>query len=254
MGDTGATSTRATPAYGASTSTPELPPDWQQALSSHGFSTVDVQAAVAAAYGQHRGSQVLPAARDEVFRAFHATPLASVRVVILGQDPYYSNPIEADGLAFSARRLPANATALPPALNTIFRNLEATAAHPSGFAFSRPARGDLTPWAKEGVLLLNTALTVAQGCPASHLSLWRGLTDAVLKVIRGLPEPTALMLWGGKAQRRGRHARSTPEIFQMPHPSARAERIEWLNGSRYPFLEVSEFISSHGRGSVCWSL
>ena len=139
----------------------ELPKRWASALHRHGCDPNAAHALVAGVYEQ--GSTIVRPQRHDVFRAFHLTPLEDVRVVILGQDPYPS-PDEAHGLAFSVPDpLPA-----PRSLKTVYRNLE----NDPRVHFTRPDSGDLTPWASNGVLLLNTALTVAQGDPGSHARRW----------------------------------------------------------------------------------
>lgn len=160
------------------------------------------------------GAHVPPARRD-VFRALHLTPLEKVRVVILGQDPCPS-PDVADGLALS---VPAPLSA-PRSLRTIYRNLEGD---PS-LGSAKPLMGDLTPWATNGVLLLNTALTVSQGIPGSHARRWATFTDAVLQAVAEEREHVAFLLWGSHAIRK---AASVPiqepphKMIRSAHPAAR---------------------------------
>ena len=135
------------------------------------------------------GAVVLPA---DVFRALRCTPLASVRVLILGQDPYHG-PGQADGLAFSV----AAGHRHPPSLRNIFKELH----RDLGIAVS--PSGSLLPWAQQGVLLLNTCLTVEQGLPASHAkSGWEVLTDKIVVAAARHPSPKVFLLWGQHAQRK----------------------------------------------------
>ena len=129
--------------------------------------------------------------RADWFAAFRLTPPERVRVVILGQDPYHE-PDQAMGLAFSVRQ----GVKLPPSLRNIYQELEADLGVPA------PSSGDLSPWAEQGVLLLNTVLTVAAGRANSHKNLgWQRLTAAVIAAVARLPQPVAFVLWGGPAQR-----------------------------------------------------
>ena len=124
------------------------------------------------------------------FRALELTPLASVRVVILGQDPYHG-PGQAEGLAFSV----APGVRLPPSLRNIFKERQ------RGLGMLVPASGSLAAWAREGVLLLNTSLSVEQGLPASHAGQgWEQLTDALLQAVAASASPCVYMLWGAHAQ------------------------------------------------------
>ena len=129
--------------------------------------------------------------REDWFAAFRLTPPERVRVVILGQDPYHG-PDQAMGLAFSVRK----GLRLPPSLRNIFRELASDLQVPA------PESGDLTSWAQQGVLLLNTVLTVEAGRANSHSALgWQAFTDRVLAALCCLPQPIAFVLWGAPAQR-----------------------------------------------------
>jgi uracil-DNA glycosylase len=155
------------------------------------------------------GAVVYP---DRVFRALELTALQDVRVVILGQDPYHG-PGQAQGLAFSVA---PGQRKLPPSLRNLLKEVQAD----TGIASI--CRDDLTPWAQQGVLLLNTALTVEDGAPQSHAGRgWEVLTDALLARVAARPAPTVFMLWGASAQRKrplveqnGRHL-----VLAANHPS-----------------------------------
>ena len=137
------------------------------------------------------GTVVYPA---RVFRArARLTAFQDVRVVILGQDPYHG-PGQAQGLAFSVA---PGQKKLPPSLRNMLKEVQADTGAPS------ICRDDLTPWAQQGVLLLNTALTVEDGAPQSHAGRgWEALTDALLGAVAARPAPTVFMLWGASAQRK----------------------------------------------------
>ena len=136
------------------------------------------------------GAVVYP---GRVFRAFEFNAPDLVRVVILGQDPYHG-PGQAQGLAFSVA---AGQEKLPPSLRNILKEVQADTGAPSA------CRGDLSPWARQGVLLLNSALTVEDGLPQSHAGRgWEALTDALLGRVAAQPEAAVFMLWGASAQRK----------------------------------------------------
>lgn len=197
--------------------------------------------------------------RADWFAAFHRTPPERVRVVILGQDPYHE-PMQAMGLAFS---VPAGVP-LPPSLRNICRELETDLGCPA------PQSGDLTPWAEQGVLLLNTVLTVAAGQANSHSRLgWQRFTAEVLAAVAALPQPVAFVLWGAPAQKayakavgNGRSgfpaSRGMPEngparlILTAPHPSP-LSAYRGFFGSR-PFSQINAFLTAHGEAPIDWAL
>lgn len=133
------------------------------------------------------GATIYP---PQPFHALALTPLSQVRVLILGQDPYHG-PGQAEGLAFSV----APGVRLPPSLRNIFKEIAGETGRPL------PAHGSLTHWAQQGVLLLNTCLTVEQGSPASHAKQgWEALTNDILEAVQLSPKPVVFMLWGQHAQ------------------------------------------------------
>ena len=183
-----------------------------------------------------------PAARQ--FRAFALTPPESVRVVILGQDPYHG-PGQANGLAFSV----SPGVALPPSLKNIYRELA------SDLGCAPPPDGDLSGWAAQGVLLLNTVLTVEAGKANSHQRLgWQAFTDAVVASLATLPQPIAFVLWGAQAQKKAAVAAASPYprlIHQSPHPSPLSAHRGFF-GSR-PFSTVNSFLTAHGQKPIDFS-
>ncbi len=180
---------------------------------------------------------------DKVFTAFRLTPYASVRVVILGQDPYH-NPGEAMGLCFSV----PEGVPLPPSLLNIFREL----ADDTGLPI--PASGDLTAWARRGVLLLNTVMTVAKNRPLSHRDLgWERFTDHVLTLLNAKPEPTVFVLWGANARAKKRLLTNPVHlIIESAHPSPLSAHNGFF-GSR-PFSRINQFLERTGRGPVDFAL
>lgn len=198
------------------------------------------------------GSHPVYPIRSHVFRAFHLTPLEDVKVVILGQDPY-TRPGEANGLAFS---MPLLSAPLPRSLQAIYANI----ANDSDLAGIRapadePAHGDLTAWAKRGVLLLNTWLTVGAKA-GSHRRLWRGFGRAALELICENPKPVTFLLWGAPSIRAGQAIQEIAEanghLFSCSaHPSA------WSPGRLKPFAEVRHFSTANrhlGDRAIDWSL
>ena len=180
---------------------------------------------------------------DEVFTAFHLTSFASVRVVILGQDPYHG-PGQAHGLAFSVKP----GVRPPPSLANIFTELE------SDLGLPRPDHGNLSAWAERGVLLLNATLTVRSGEAASHQKKgWEVFTDEVLRVVNDKPEPVVFLLWGASARSKkklidvSRHV-----VIESPHPSPLSANRGFF-GSR-PFSRANEALVAAGRSPVDWSL
>ena len=167
----------------------ELPASWNEWLNRP-FEREPHRTTLAAAEAAALLETVYPP-RADWFAAYRLTPPEKLRVVILGQDPYHE-PGQAMGLAFSVRP----GVKLPPSLRNIYQELEADLDLPA------PSDGDLTSWAEQGVLLLNTVLTLAAGRANSHKSLgWQALTDETLSAAARLPQPIAFVLWGAPAQR-----------------------------------------------------
>lgn len=178
--------------------------------------------------------------------ALELTPLDQVKVVILGQDPYHG-PGQAHGLSFSV----PDGVKIPPSLANVFKEQTADLVLP------RPFTGNLTPWARQGVLLLNAVLTVEQGQPASHQGKgWEELTDAVIAAVAAKAEPCVFLLWGSHAQKK---AQSVPSlwashhlILTAPHPSPLSAHRGFL-GCRH-FSQTNAFLEAQGRGKVDWRI
>ncbi len=180
---------------------------------------------------------------DCLFSAFSLTPPERVRVVILGQDPYHE-PNQAHGLAFSVQ----SGVKLPPSLVNIYKELAAD--------MELPMRTDgcLTDWAEQGVLLLNTVLTVQRGQANSHKSYgWQKFTDAVIAATAQLPQPIAYVLWGAQAQKKTALIESAAGprlILSGPHPSP-LSAYRGFFGSR-PFSQINQFLTAHGEKTIAW--
>jgi len=176
---------------------------------------------------------------DRVFTAFRLTPYADVKCVILGQDPYH-NPGEAMGLCFSV----PDGVAVPPSLQNVFKELK------DDLGVTIPASGDLSRWAKRGVLLLNTVMTVAKNRPLSHKGLgWETFTDHVIALLNDHPEPLAFLLWGANARSKKSLITNVRHlVLESAHPSPLSANYGFF-GSR-PFSRVNRFLESTGRGPV----
>jgi len=200
----------------------------------------ELMAAVADARRTHA---VFPV-QNEVFAALSLTPLESVRCVILGQDPYHG-PGQAHGLAFSV----PEGVKIPPSLRNIYKELHSDIA---GFAI--PAHGNLTSWAQQGVLLLNTVLTVEQGKAHSHARLgWETFTEAVIAAVNSATEHTVFMLWGGHAQRKGACVDSNRHcVLTAPHPSPLSAHKGFLGCGH--FSQANHYLQQHNKTAINWQV
>ncbi|MEV0984184.1 uracil-DNA glycosylase [Brevibacterium sp. NPDC049920] len=186
------------------------------------------------------GRHYLPAG-DQVFRAF-AEPLADVRVLIVGQDPY-PTPGHPIGLSFAVA---PEVRPLPRSLQNIYTELEADLGIP------KAASGDLRPWAEQGVMLLNRCLTVAPGAPASHRGKgWEVITDRAIEALAERGGPLVAILWGRDAQALGPRLGDVP-IIASPHPSPLSASRGFF-GSR-PFSRANAELESRGGRGVDWRL
>ena len=179
-------------------------------------------------------------------RALELTPLGAVKVVILGQDPYHGAG-QAHGLAFSVE--PGVLT--PPSLVNIFKELKADLGLPI------PAHGNLENWARQGVLLLNNALTVEEALPGSHQKRgWDEITDAVVAAVAARQIPCVFMLWGSHAQKKAARVAALEEgphlVLKAPHPSPLSAYTGFL-GCKH-FSQANAFLEAKGRGAVDWRL
>lgn len=188
-----------------------------------------------------RGIVIYPPG-SKIFRAFDLCPLDAVKVVILGQDPYHGAG-QAMGLSFSV----PEGIAAPPSLKNIFKEIE------SDLGIRMSGSPDLEPWARQGVLLLNSVLTVRAGVAASHAGLgWQNFTDAVIKLISERCEGVVFMLWGNYARSKaglidsGRHL-----VLQAAHPSPLARGAFF--GCRH-FSQANAYLVRTGRSPINWQL
>ena len=226
--------------------TPRIDPSWDAALAE--ALACPTMAALQAFLDAEAaaGKQVFPAA-DDRFRALELTPLPAVRVVILGQDPYHG-PGQAHGLSFSVRP----GVKPPPSLVNIFKEMQADLGIP-------PARhGFLEHWARQGVLLLNTVMSVESGRAGSHRHRgWERFTDAVIRAVAAKPDPVVFLLLGAHAQTKAGFVRSVAQggthlVLAAPHTSPLSAYKGWF-GSR-PFSQANAFLTAHGAAPVDWAL
>ena len=180
--------------------------------------------------------------REQLFRAFELTPPEAVRCVILGQDPYHE-PGQAMGLAFSV----PEGTQLPPSLRNIFKERADDLKLPD-------RSSDLTDWAEQGVLLLNTVLSVDAGAANSHKDFgWQIFTDAVVAAMASLPQPVAFVLWGKQAEKKRALIEASPYprlVHCAPHPSPLSSYRGFF-GSK-PFSQINAFLKENGENEIDW--
>lgn len=180
---------------------------------------------------------------DDIFNALKLTSFKDTKVVIMGQDPYHGEG-EAHGLSFSVKK----GIKLPPSLVNIFKELN------DDLGITPPTDGDLTKWAQEGVLLLNSVLTVKKDTPASHKNLgWELLTDHIIKLLNTKEEPVVFILWGNFARSKKKFITNKKHyIIESTHPSPFSAYSGFF-GSK-PFSKTNEFLKKNNLKPIDWSL
>lgn len=219
----------------------ELSSGWQGLLADPRLEKIidHLETFLTKEYAQHT---IYPR-EDDVLNALRLCPLEQVRVVILGQDPYI-NPNQANGLAFSVNQ----GSPLPPSLRNIFLEL-------SEEYGTQPRRnGDLSDWAQEGVLLLNSALTVRGGISTSHVGQgWESVTDALIRGVSEQQEGVVFLLWGRHAQERGRMiSRGKHLILHAAHPSPLSARRGFFGCNH--FRKTNDFLLGRGEKPISWGI
>ena len=191
---------------------------------------------------QQAGAATFPPG-PQIFAAFEATPFDAVKVVILGQDPYHGAG-QAHGLCFSV--LPG--VAVPPSLDNIFKEIS------NDLGIARPDHGCLLPWARQGVLLLNSVLTVEQGCPGSHQRKgWEGFTDHVIETLASQREDLVFLLWGAYAQAKGKVIDARRHrVLRAPHPSPLSAHRGFMGCGH--FSATNQFLAHKGKTAIDWRL
>ena len=195
-------------------------------------------------FQEKQAQKIIYPPSKQIFSALNTTPLADVKVVILGQDPYHG-PNQANGLSFSVQK----GIVLPPSLRNIFHELHTDLGIPA------PRHGDLTKWAKQGVLLLNSVLTVEAGQPTSHQKQgWEAFTDEVIDVLNEQREHVVFILWGAYAQRKGQRInRDRHLVLTAAHPSPLAANRGGFFGCKV-FSKTNQYLKQHGIEPIDWQL
>lgn len=181
---------------------------------------------------------------DDIYNAFQETPLSKVKVLLLGQDPYH-NVNQAHGMSFSV--LPSQ-TEIPPSLQNIYKELH------DDLGCTIPNHGCLTKWAEQGVLMLNTVLTVRAHQANSHRGIgWEEFTDAAIMALNSQDRPIVFILWGAPAQRKARMLDNPKHlILKAPHPSP-LSAYRGFFGSK-PFSQTNDFLKAHGIEPIDWQI
>lgn len=220
----------------------QLRQEWLQLLESEFDATYMKQLGAFLRAAKAEGKEIYPPG-NQFFAALEATPPDSVKVVILGQDPYHG-PGQAHGLSFSVR----GRQRIPPSLQNIFRELHAD------LGVQPPAHGDLSAWARQGVLLLNSVLSVERGVAGAHQGKgWERFTDAVIAAVNAGTSPVVFMLWGAQAQRKGSTIdRDRHCVLTAPHPSPLSAHRGFL-GCQH-FSQANRFLMENQREPVDWSI
>ena len=221
----------------------QLDASWKHGLSDFLLST-KMDALKQFLVTEIKANKVIYPPNALIFNAFNTTPLANVKAVILGQDPYHG-PNQAHGLSFSVQK----GLALPPSLRNIFHELN------KDLGIDIPKHGDLTRWAQQGVLLLNSVLTVEAGQPTSHQKQgWEDFTDHVIDVLNEQREHIVFILWGAYAQRKGQRIDQEKHlVLKAAHPSPLAANRGGFFGCKV-FSKSNNYLKQHGIEPIDWQL
>lgn len=217
-----------------------IEPSWREVLSDE-FEKTYFKMLTNTVDSLYRDNESIFPPQQFLFNAFALCPFDSVKVVILGQDPYHGAG-QAHGLCFSVH----DDIPIPPSLKNIFKELQ------DDLGISPHSSGDLTHWAKQGVLLLNTTLTVNEGLPNSHKGLgWETFTDAVIQKISDEKEHLVFLLWGAHAQKKGALIdREKHLVLEAPHPSPLSAYGGFF-GCRH-FSKANEYLIAHKESTIVW--
>ncbi len=220
---------------------PPITNDWAKPLSAE-FGKPYYKELYKKVLDEYHTRLIFPPA-DDIFNAFHLTPLADVKVVILGQDPYF-NEGQAHGLCFSVKP----DVEIPPSLVNIYQELH------DDLGCRIPNNGYLVKWAEQGVLLLNTVLTVRAHQANSHRGIgWEEFTDAVIRAVNEQDRPIVFMLWGRPAQEKESMLNNQNHlILKAPHPSP-LSAYRGFFGCRH-FSKANEYLEAHGVDPIDWQI
>ncbi|ELA08381.1 uracil-DNA glycosylase [Moraxella macacae 0408225] len=220
-----------------------MPKDWKNALA-HTLTSTNMANIRQFLKNQYAAKKEIYPPAKLMFNAFDLTPLSQVKVVILGQDPYHGAG-QAMGLSFSVpKTIPK-----PPSLQNILKELSAD------LKITPAVHGDLTHWAKQGVLLLNSILSVEAGHAGSHQGIgWEQFTDAVIDAVNENCEHCVFILWGAYAQKKGRFINPQKHlILTATHPSPLGANRGGFFGTQ-PFSKTNDYLMSHGKSPIDWQL
>lgn len=217
----------------------EMNAEWKEALQDE-FSKNYFNVLSDFLHHEYQMNTIFPKGKN-IFKALDTTPLSKVRVVILGQDPYHG-PDQANGLCFSVN----NGVKIPPSLVNIFKEIH------TDYSEVNVADGNLEPWAKQGVLLLNATLTVRENDAGSHQNKgWEQFTDAVIKTLNDKKEGVVYMLWGAYAQKKGNQINQSKNlVLKSAHPSPLSAYRGFLGNGH--FRKANEYLISHDQKPIVW--
>lgn len=220
----------------------DLPADWLGHLE-HEFKQSYMISLKNFLIEESKNGKIIYPKGNEIFSAFKQTPLSQVKVVIIGQDPYHGAN-QAHGMSFSVKR----DVKLPPSLVNIYKELQ------SDIGFIPPRHGYLLEWAQQGVLLLNSVLTVEASRAASHRNRgWELFTDKVVEILNQECEHLVFMLWGSPAQKKGKEIDSKKHlILKSPHPSP-LSAYRGFFGQRH-FSKANAYLKHHHKTAIDWQL
>ncbi len=222
-----------------------LPPSWHPAIAP-ALQSPEARKLGGLLKAEEAAGKVIYPPRGQRLRALELTSLDAVKVVILGQDPYHG-PGQAHGLAFSVQ----HGVRVPPSLVNIFKELK------SDLGLPIPTHGNLESWARQGVLLLNNALTVEQAQAGSHQKLgWEAITDAVVAAVAARTDPVVFLLWGSHARNKAMRVPGLAArhhlVLTAPHPSPLSAHQGFF-GCKH-FSTTNAFLDSNGRGAIDWRI
>ena len=220
----------------------QLHPSWQAVIGQE-FDKPYMQALRAFLKQEKVAGKTIFPPGPLIFNAFNHTPFEQVRVVIIGQDPYHG-PDQAHGLSFSVQA----GIALPPSLMNIYKEIE------SDLNIKMSGSGDLTPWAEQGVLLLNATLTVEQAKAGSHQKRgWEIFTDAAIAALNAHRQNLAFVLWGSYAQKKGEAIDASKHlVLKSVHPSPLSAHRGFFGN--HQFSSINQYLMEHGQKPINWQL
>lgn len=220
----------------------QLHPSWQAVIGQE-FDQPYMQALRAFLKQEKASGKTIYPPSPLIFNAFNHTPFDRVRVVIIGQDPYHG-PGQAHGLSFSV----PEGVKTPPSLMNIFKEIA------SDLSITMSGRGDLSPWAKQGVLLLNATLTVEQANAGSHQARgWEAFTDAVIAVLSAQHKNLVFVLWGSYAQKKGAAIEATKHlVLKSVHPSPLSAHRGFFGN--HQFSSINQHLEQQGQKPINWEL